>query len=73
VIDDPGAGGIPEGLLELGNAILRKLDPGKHAATRKFLVSKWLFTVFLCNVVIHPEVFLFVVLISLANLLSVSA
>lgn len=56
VIDDPGAGGMPEGLLELGNAILRKLDPSKHVATRKFLVSKWLFTVFLCNVVIHPEV-----------------
>jgi len=56
VIDDPGAGGIPEGLIELGNAILRKIDPSKHAGTRKFLVSKWLFTVFLCNVVIHPEV-----------------
>jgi hypothetical protein len=56
VVDDPGAGGIPEGLIELGNAILRKLDPKRHVATRKFLVSKWLFTVFLCNVVIHPEV-----------------
>lgn len=56
IVDDPGAGGIPEGLLELGNAILRKLDPKKHMPTRIFLVSKWLFSVFLLNVIIHPEV-----------------
>ncbi len=56
VVDDPGAGGIPEGLIELGNAILRKLDPKWHHATRRFLISKWLFSVFLLNVVIHPEV-----------------
>ncbi|CZR56702.1 uncharacterized protein PAC_06591 [Phialocephala subalpina] len=55
VIDDPGAGGMPEGLLELGNAILRKLDPKLHRTTRVFLVSKWLFSVFLLSVVIHPE------------------
>jgi hypothetical protein len=54
-VDDPGAGGIPEGLIELGNAILRKLDPKWHHATRRFLISKWLFSVFLLNVVIHPE------------------
>lgn len=56
IVDDPGAGGIPEGLIELGNAILRKLDPKRHMPTRKFLVSKWLFQVFLLNVIIHPEV-----------------
>jgi hypothetical protein len=56
VIDDPGAGGVPEGLVELGNAILRKLDPKKHNAARLFLVSKWLFSVFLLNAIIHPEV-----------------
>jgi hypothetical protein len=56
VVDDPGAGGIPEGLIELGNAILRKLDPKWHHPTRRFLISKWLFSVFLLNVVIHPEV-----------------
>lgn len=59
VVDDPGAGGIPEGLIELGNSILRKLDPKRHAPTRRFLVSKWLFSVFLLNVIIHPEVNLF--------------
>ncbi|ESZ89715.1 hypothetical protein SBOR_9898 [Sclerotinia borealis F-4128] len=55
IIDDPGAGGIPEGLIELGNAILRKLDPKRHGPTRRFLVSKWLFSVFLLNAIIHPE------------------
>jgi len=56
IVDDPGAGGIPEGLIELGNAILRKLDPKRHNATRLLLVSKWLFSVFLINAIIHPEV-----------------
>ncbi|RAL66342.1 hypothetical protein DID88_006011 [Monilinia fructigena] len=55
IIDDPGAGAIPEGLIELGNAILRKLDPKRHGPTRRFLVSKWLFSVFLLNAIIHPE------------------
>lgn len=56
LVDDPGAGGIPEGLIELGNAILRKLDPKLHFSTRKFFVSRWFFSVFLSSVVIHPEV-----------------
>ncbi|RFU35311.1 hypothetical protein B7463_g1068, partial [Scytalidium lignicola] len=55
IVDDPGAGGIPEGLIELGNAILKKLDQKRHGPTRRFLVSKWLFSVFLLNVIIHPE------------------
>ncbi|KAG4430156.1 hypothetical protein IFR05_014366 [Cadophora sp. M221] len=57
LVDDPGAGGIPEGLIELGNAILRKLDPKLHFSTRKFFVSRWFFSVFLSSVVIHPEYF----------------
>ena len=57
IVDDPGAGGIPEGLLELGNAILRKVDdPKRNASTKVFLVSKWLFSTFLLNVIVHPEV-----------------
>lgn len=56
VVDDPESGGIPEGLLELGNAILRKLNPKRHGPARNFLVSKWLFSVFLLNAIIHPEV-----------------
>jgi hypothetical protein len=57
IVDDPGAGGIPEGLLELGNAILRKLDSKQVAGMRRFLVSKWLFSVFLLNAIVHPEVY----------------
>jgi len=56
VVDDPEVGGMPEGLIELGNAILRKLDPELHPPIRRFFVSKWLFTVFLLNCLIHPEV-----------------
>ena len=56
IVDDPGAGVIPEGLVELGNAILRKLDPKRHSSFRIFLVSKWLFAIFLVNAVVHPEV-----------------
>jgi hypothetical protein len=57
VVDDPGAGGIPEGLLELGNAILKKIeDTKRYSQTRVFLVSKWLFSVFFLNAIIHPEV-----------------
>ncbi|KFY32017.1 hypothetical protein V493_00609 [Pseudogymnoascus sp. VKM F-4281 (FW-2241)] len=55
IVDDPGAEGIPESVLELGNAILRKLDPRKHGATKRFLVSKWLFLDFLLNAIVHPE------------------
>ncbi|KAG9236512.1 hypothetical protein BJ875DRAFT_371895 [Amylocarpus encephaloides] len=58
VVDDPGAGGIPEGLLELGNAILRKVDdPKRNSSTKVFLVSRWLFATFLLNVIVHPEAY----------------
>ncbi|KAI8933346.1 hypothetical protein NX059_009968 [Plenodomus lindquistii] len=58
VIDDePSAGGIPEGILEIGNAILRKLEDEKNLrkATQNFFVSRWLFSTFLLNAIIHPE------------------
>ncbi len=55
-VDDAGGEGIPESVLELGNAILRKLDPKRHPGTRLFLVSKWLFHDFLLNAIVHPEV-----------------
>jgi hypothetical protein len=59
VIDDePSAGGIPEGVLEIGNAILRKLDEsrGLRKGAQNFFVSRWLFSTFLLNAIIHPEV-----------------
>ncbi|KAF2731709.1 hypothetical protein EJ04DRAFT_363160 [Polyplosphaeria fusca] len=58
VDDEPSAGGIPEGVLEIGNAILRKLDEsGKtfRRGAQNFFTSRWLFTTFLMNAIIHPE------------------
>lgn len=59
VVDsEPSAGGIPEGLLEIGNAIMRKLEESKSMRKRaqNFFVSRWLFSSFLLNAIIHPEV-----------------
>lgn len=55
IVDDEDAIGIPEGLLELGNAILNRLDSKYIESTRNWLVYKWLFSSFLLNVIIHPE------------------
>ncbi|KAF2703436.1 hypothetical protein K504DRAFT_538867 [Pleomassaria siparia CBS 279.74] len=56
VDDEPSAGGIPEGVLEIGNAILRKLDESKYRkAAQNFFASRWLFSTFLLNAIIHPE------------------
>ncbi|KAJ4336541.1 hypothetical protein N0V95_008590 [Ascochyta clinopodiicola] len=57
VDDEPSAGGIPEGILEIGNAILRKLDDerGIRRKAQSFFVSRWLFTTYLMNAIIHPE------------------
>jgi len=57
VDDEPSAGGIPEGVLEIGNAILRKLDETKNLrkGAQNFFVSRWLFSTFLLNAIIHPE------------------
>ncbi|CAK7271309.1 hypothetical protein SEPCBS119000_004534 [Sporothrix epigloea] len=57
VVDDEDMTGIPEGLIELGNQILRKLDPKFVENTRSWLVYKWLFGAWLLNVVIHPEMY----------------
>ncbi|KAK3326636.1 hypothetical protein B0H66DRAFT_551413 [Apodospora peruviana] len=56
VIDDEDSTGIPEGLVELGNEILKRLDNKKVVdSTRKWLVGKYLFSIWLLGVVIHPE------------------
>ena len=55
VLDDEDATGIPEGLLELGNEILKRLDKKTADSTRRWLVAKYLFTVWLLGVIIHPE------------------
>lgn len=56
LVDDPEVGMIPDGLLELGNAILRKLDAKRHHKTKFMFVSIWLFNVFISNAIYHPEV-----------------
>lgn len=55
LVDDEDATGMPEGLLELGNAILKKLDNKYVENTSKWLVWRCLFFVFLLGVIIHPE------------------
>ncbi|KAI5918826.1 hypothetical protein F4810DRAFT_551029 [Camillea tinctor] len=55
IIDDPDATGIPEGVIELGNEILRRLDGRLVDNTRRWFVYKWLFSRWLLTVVIHPE------------------
>ncbi|KAI5461657.1 hypothetical protein BGZ63DRAFT_357167 [Mariannaea sp. PMI_226] len=55
LVDDDDATGIPEGLLELGNAIVRKLDTRYVENTSRWLVWRCLFFVFLLGVIIHPE------------------
>ncbi|KAJ9134267.1 chromatin assembly factor 1 subunit rlf2 protein [Pleurostoma richardsiae] len=54
-IDDEDATGIPEGLIELGNHILKRLEHRYVDSTRKWFVYKWLFSVWLVGVIIHPE------------------
>ncbi|KAI0849016.1 hypothetical protein F5Y00DRAFT_269682 [Daldinia vernicosa] len=60
IIDDEDATGIPEGVIELGNEILRRLEMkdstrGLVDTTRRWFVYKWLFSSWLLAVVIHPE------------------
>jgi len=55
VIDDEDTTGIPEGLIEMGNEILKRLDKNRAEITRRWLVTKYLFTIWLLDVVIHPE------------------
>ncbi|KAI1193433.1 hypothetical protein F5X97DRAFT_336790 [Nemania serpens] len=60
LLDDEDGIGIPEGVLELGNEILRHLQniaPSKVDSTRHWFVYKWIFSNWLTAVLIHPENF----------------
>ncbi|KAK0619727.1 hypothetical protein B0T14DRAFT_211943 [Immersiella caudata] len=57
VIDDEDATGIPEGLIEMGNEIIKRLDKNRAEITRRWLVTKYLFTIWLLDVIIHPEAY----------------
>lgn len=58
VIDDePSAGGMPEGIWEIGTALLKKLNNKKlrHAA-ENIIILRWFLAGFLRNAIIYPEV-----------------
>jgi hypothetical protein len=61
VIDDePSAGGMPEGIWEIGTALMKKLSNKKlrHAA-ENIIILRWFLAGFLRNALIYPEVSLF--------------
>lgn len=56
--DEPSAGGMPEGVIEIASAILKKLGHSRkqrHAA-EIVIIHRWFFSSFLLNAVIFPEV-----------------
>jgi hypothetical protein len=55
---DPFAGGLPEGILEIGHAIISKLRPSKKHCrmTEIFILVHWFFGSFLYQALIFPEV-----------------
>ncbi|KAK6221614.1 hypothetical protein LQW54_001386 [Pestalotiopsis sp. IQ-011] len=55
VLDDEDATGIPEGVIELGSEILRRLNPRLIESVRRWFVSKWLFGHWLPDVIVYPE------------------
>lgn len=58
VLDDqPDASGIPEGAIELGHAIIDKLqDPTRKKAATVLILGKWFFNRFLTSILMYPEV-----------------
>ncbi|KAJ2892187.1 uncharacterized protein MKZ38_010141 [Zalerion maritima] len=57
ILDDEDATGIPEGAVELGQQILRKLDGRFMDHTRQWFVYQWLFADWLFRVMASPESF----------------
>ncbi|KAE9966598.1 hypothetical protein BLS_006898 [Venturia inaequalis] len=58
VIDDePSAGGMPEGVWEIGVAILKKLGKVKQwrTAAETVIIHRWFFAGFLSNALVFPE------------------
>jgi hypothetical protein len=56
--DEPSAGGLPEGVVEIGSAIVRKLGHNKkHRQSAEIvIIHRWFFSTFLLNALIFPEV-----------------
>lgn len=58
VIDDePSAGGMPEGVWEIGVAILKRLGKVKQwrTAAETVIIHRWFFAGFLSNAIVFPE------------------
>ncbi|RPA87340.1 hypothetical protein BJ508DRAFT_203160 [Ascobolus immersus RN42] len=54
--DEPSAGGIPEGVLQFGHAILQKVeDPKKKKSVESFLLCKWFISHYLRDAIQYPE------------------
>lgn len=57
--EDPVSGGIPDGVIEIGAAILRKLGPEKRRqrhGLEQVIVNRWFFSTFLPHALTYPEV-----------------
>lgn len=55
---EPSIGGLPEGALEIGQALLRKLHPSKQQRHKAefYIVYRWFFCSFLPQALMYPEV-----------------
>ena len=56
--DEPSAGGMPEGIMEIGSAILKRMGPSKRLRNRAetYILHRWFFSSYLPNALIWPEV-----------------
>jgi len=55
---EPSAGGMPEGIMEIGSAILKRMGPSKRLRHRAetYIIHRWFFSSYLPNALIWPEV-----------------
>lgn len=59
IIDgEPNAGGMPEGIVEIASAILKRMGHTKRLRHRaeKYMLHRWFFQSYLANVLMYPEV-----------------
>ena len=56
--DEPSAGGMPEGVIEIGSAILKRMGPSKRLRSRAetYILHRWFFSWYLREAIIWPEV-----------------
>lgn len=56
--DEPNAGGMPEGIMEIASAILKRMGQSKRLRHRAetYILHRWFFQSYLTNALIWPEV-----------------